>query len=171
MPASTTCVVSTVQVCYSTIFNTLQRHHPLHSSEDDGMMAWNSVEAQNRVDIQSIHINVVRTRSWGLLHQPGSLTYAHHDAAGQHTWVLNICGHKFWLLFTLKEEYARGSEEEQNTALLNIFKSDKMLIEDALGSVPENFSTPLPFEAYVDIHLVVIEPGSLLHVFISDLSH
>ena len=102
---------------------------------------------------------------------PGMAHSTTSDTAGQHTWVLNICGHKFWLLFTLKEEYAHGSEEEQNTALLNIFKSDKMLIEDALGSVPENFSTPLPFEAYVDIHLVVIEPGSLLHVFISDLSH
>ena len=167
MPAPTTCVVSTIQVCYFAILNTMQRHHPLHTSEDAGMMARNSVEAQNHVDIKS---NMVRTHSWGLLHQPGSLTYAHHDAAGQHTWVLNICGHKFWLLFTLKEEYAHGSEEEQNTALLNIFKSDKMLVEDALGSVPEDFSTPLPFEAYVDMHLVVIEPGSLLYVFISELS-
>ena len=83
----------------------MQRHHPLHNSEDDGMMARNSVEAQNHVDIKS---NMVRTHSWGLLHQPGLLTYAHHDAADQYTWVLNICGHNCWLLFMLKE-YAHGS--------------------------------------------------------------
>ena len=57
-------------------------------------MAWNALESQTRLDHQPIYADMVQTRSWGLLHQPGSLTYAHHDAAGQHTWALNMCGCK-----------------------------------------------------------------------------
>ena len=87
------------------------------------MMAWNALESQTRLDHQPIYADMVRTRSWGLLHQPGSLTYAHHDAAGQHTWALNMCGCKFWLIFTLKDEYAHLSEEERNAKFLNIFDS------------------------------------------------
>lgn len=131
------------------------------------MMAWNALESQTRLDHQPIYADMVRTRSWGLLHQPGSLTYAHHDAAGQHTWALNMCGCKFWLIFTLKDEYAHLSKEERNAKFLNIFDSRNVRVTDAFRSLPASFNTPLPFEAYVNIHLVVIEPGCLLHVILS----
>ena len=67
----------------------------------------------------------------------------------------------------LKDEYAHLSEEEWNAKFLNIFDSRNVCITDAFRSLPAGFDAPFPFEAYINIHLVIIEPGCLLHVILS----
>lgn len=126
------------------------------------MMALNALGARHPAETTIIQHDIMRTRSWGLLHHPSALTYAHHDAAGQHTWVLNMSGYKFWVLFKLKPEYAKGTEAERIKAILNIHMPEHMLAMDAFDAIREDFNAPLPWEPYVDMELVVLEPGSLL---------
>ena len=51
MPAPTACMVPTLQVCFSAfVHRDVNWYHFLFSSEDDGMMAWNALESQTRLD-------------------------------------------------------------------------------------------------------------------------
>jgi hypothetical protein len=70
---------------------------------DHGIVhGWNGTTTT--VPIQSkVHPENFTTKGWAILHQPGFLTYPHHDAEGTLTWVRMEAGYKFWAIFRLKD--------------------------------------------------------------------
>lgn len=135
---------------------------PSTSQEDDGMLAWNTLSSTHRPESTVVYDDIMRARSWGILHQPRCLTYARLSPAGQHSWVLNMTGFQIWVIFKLKPKYSRGTQEESNQMLLNLFKPEYMLASKAFGRPRLDFDKPLPWEKYVDMELFILQSGHLL---------
>ena len=110
-------------------------------AHDNGMMAQNTLQPTYISAQLLIYHDMVRTESWGLLHQPSALTYVHHDVAGQHTWVLNISGYKSWFVFQLKQEHHSKPESEHNHIMLDIYQVENQLASDAFKGCHPNIST------------------------------
>lgn len=127
------------------------------------MMAWNATQQAFPTEEHAVLNDMLRTRSWGLFHHPGSTTFGHHDASGQLSWVLNMCGYKFWVVFRIKPHLLEGkSAEELEELAEQAFNPDNFLVSEDVYS--SGSSTPLPWEEFVDTELIVLGPGDLLYV-------
>jgi hypothetical protein len=69
---------------------------------DHGYQTWNQLHLKNSDHIQ-IPLDVLKARSWGLIHHAMFHTYPHHDAEGYATWVEVDSGVKFWVILRPKE--------------------------------------------------------------------
>lgn len=61
-----------------------------------------------------IPVDLIKIRSWTLLHQPLYHTYGHHDASGLATWTRVLSGHKFWVAIRTHGYGACETREEIN---------------------------------------------------------
>jgi len=61
---------------------------------DDSAVAWASLKESSYKN--SIPLDIVHARSWGLLHHAGCHTFAHHDAGGFCTIAAVRAGCKIW---------------------------------------------------------------------------
>lgn len=126
------------------------------------MMAWNATQQAFPTKEHVVLNDMLRTRSWGLFHHPGSTTFGHHDASGQLTWVMNMCGYKFWVVFRIKPHLLDGkSVDEADDLAEKAFNSEGFLVTREVY-VGGDFNTPLPWEDFVDTELVVLGPGDQL---------
>jgi hypothetical protein len=64
---------------------------------DHGYQTWAQLHLtkSNREEMQS---DVLKARSWGLIHHAMFHTYVHHDAEGYATWVEVDSGLKLWVI-------------------------------------------------------------------------
>lgn len=128
-------------------------------------MGWNATNQRYPTRDVRILNDILRTRSWGLLHQPGAITYPHHDASGQLTWVRNMCGYKFWVVCRVKPQLLGGHTVDQVLGLMSkALDPDTFLAKRALKlkRCPPKYDKPLPWEELVDGELVVLGPGDEL---------
>ena len=58
------------------------------------------------------------SRSWGLAHHAGILTYPHHDAEGMCTYVVPMSGAKDWVVISPKKGVVSRSEMPKYLQLL-----------------------------------------------------
>lgn len=126
------------------------------------MMAWNTIQSSDPALTADIFNDVVHTQSWGLLHQAGSVTYPHHNTAGQHIWVLNMAGYKFWIIFKIKDNAREDYNRNPNDLNINIFQGEYNLASVASEERRDHFRRHLPWEEDYDTELVVLGPGQML---------
>lgn len=68
---------------------------------DHGYQSWTGIRGP-KCARESVPLDVIKTRSWGLLHHAMFHSYPHHDAEGYATFVQVTSGIKLWVIMRPK---------------------------------------------------------------------
>lgn len=64
---------------------------------DDGLtVGWSQTQRDLPFEKRKVYADNLAVRSWALAHQAGTLTYPHHDADGDVTYIIGMFGVKLW---------------------------------------------------------------------------
>lgn len=143
----------------------------LSSLLDDGIVqGWNqTIVDYNCVDT-TIHPNNWFSRGWSLVHQAAVVTYPHHDANGENTWISIMSGTKFWCLIIPKPPYHQWSRRRFRDLVLHLCAYQELGLQFPLfpEDTNHNDSSFTPVELsfglndICDIEVVVLRPGDML---------
>jgi len=75
-------------------------------------------------DRQFMPLDVQRSTSWLLLHQPLFHNYAHHDAGGQLSWILVLSGEKMFTFIRPRSVLAGSTRHDLHVAVTAYQESD-----------------------------------------------
>ncbi|KAF8418644.1 hypothetical protein L210DRAFT_3655529 [Boletus edulis BED1] len=129
---------------------------PFQLLDDGQCIGWNQTQQSVPVSDKLIHGDIWTSRSWGLLHHAGILTYPHHDAEGMCTFAIPMSGAKSWvLMFPKKGALSRSELPAYLRKLTDPTKS------------PSAFSDKIHMEVVhlVAGDLIIMPPGQLHSVY------
>ncbi|KAF8954509.1 hypothetical protein BDZ97DRAFT_1766087 [Flammula alnicola] len=125
---------------------------------DHGHNAWYRLH-RRFPDEYYIPLDIQKSKSWLLFHQPLWHTYAHQDAEGFGTWTSILSGEKYWVIIRNGELYSTGTDRERYYEGVSPY-SDGDNWDPATGSYREECNRYVIFGGPGDI---IIQPPGTFH--------